>query len=96
MVGYARRNFAILTSIGAMVITVMLIIFLGAWAVSASGDADLSGLANTATSGFAGTPYQPGSVPGAIDSDSVPRLASATPVSETWWGKSFLFACPLH
>ena len=79
-----------------MVITLMLIIFFGAWAVASSGDADLSSLANTATSGFSGTPYQSGSVPGAVDSDSVPRLASATPVSETWWGKSFLFACPLH
>ena len=96
MVRYARRNFAILTSIGAMVVTLMLIIFLGAWAVSAAGDADLSSLADTATAGFTGIPYQPGSVPGAVDSDSVPRLASANPVSETWWGKSFLVACPLH
>ena len=85
-----------LTSVGAMVITLMLIIFFGAWAVASSGDADLSSLANTATSGFSGAPYQSGSVPGAVESDSVPRLASATPVSETWWGKSFLFACPLH
>ena len=97
MVGYARRNFAVLTSVGAMVVTIMLIIFFGAWAVAASGDADLSGLANTATAGFVGSPAQPGSLPAAAnDSDSVPRLASATPVSETWWGKSFLFACPLH
>ena len=82
-----------LTSIGAMVATVLLIIFLGAWAVSAAGDSDFSSLANTATAGFAGTPYESGSVP---DADSVPRLASATPVSETWWGKTFLVACPLH
>ena len=85
-----------LTSIGAMVATILLIIFLGAWAISAAGDADLSSLANTATAGFAGTTYEPGSVPAASDTDSVPRLASATPVSETWWGKSFLVACPLH
>ncbi len=96
MVEYARRNVAIVTSVGAMVVTIMLIIFFGAWAVSASGDADVSSLANTATAGFTGTPYQPGSVPGAADSDSVPRLASADPVSETWWGKTFLVACPLH
>lgn len=96
MVGYARRNFAILTSVGAMVITLMLIIFFGAWAVTASGDSDLSSLANTATAGFAGAPYQPGSAPGVTESDAVPRLASANPASETWWGKAFLVACPLH
>ena len=85
-----------LTSIGAMVATVLLIIFLGAWAVSAAGDSDFSSLANTATAGFAGTPYDSGTAPAVSDADSVPRLASATPVSETWWGKSFLVACPLH
>lgn len=96
MVGYARRNFAILTTVSAMVITLLLIIFLGAWAVASAGDADISSLANTATAGFAGNSYQSGSVPGAVDPDAVPRLASATPVSETWWGKTFLVACPLH
>ena len=96
MVGYARRNFAVLTTVGAMVVTIMLIIFFGAWAVAASGDADLSSITNSAASGFAGSPYQPGAVPGAVESDTVPRLASATAVSETWWGKSFLVACPLH
>ena len=96
MVGYARRNFAILTSVGAMVITVMLIIFFGAWAVAASGGGDLSSFANTATSGFAGAQYQPESVSGVAESDTAPRLASANPPSETWWGKAFLVACPLH
>ncbi len=96
MVGYARRNFAMLTSVGAMVVTIMLIIFFGAWAVAAAGDADVSRLANAATSGFAGAPHQPPAAPGAVDSDSVPRLASATPASDTWWGKALLGACPLH
>lgn len=96
MVGYARRNFAVLTTVGAMVVTIMLIIFFGAWAVASAGDADLSSLANSAASGFAGSSYQPDSVPGAADSDNVPRLASATPASDTWWGKALLGACPLH
>jgi len=96
MVGYARRNFAVLTTVGAMVVTIMLIIFFGAWAVASGGDADLASLANSAASGFAGSSYQPGSVPGAVDSDTVPRLASATPASDTWWGKALLGACPLH
>ena len=99
MVGYARRNFAVLTSVGAMVVTIMLIIFFGAWAVAASGDAGFASLANSATSGFAGGAYQSGSYQsGSVpaDPDSVPRLASATPASETWWGKALLGACPLH
>ena len=96
MVGYARRNFALLTSVGAMVVTILLIIFFGAWAVAASGDAGFTSLANSATSGFAGSPYQSGSVPAGADPDTVPRLASATPASETWWGKALLGACPLH
>ena len=96
MVGYAGRNAAMLISIGAMVVTLMLIIFFGAWAVASAGDADISSITSSATTGFAGAPYQPGLVPGAADADTVPRLASATPVSETWWGKTFLVACPLH
>ena len=64
MVGYARRNFAILTTVGAMVVTLLLIVFFGAWAVASAGDADISSITNSATSGFAGAPYQPGAVPG--------------------------------
>ena len=79
-----------------MVITLLLIIFFGAWAVASAGDADLSALANSATSGFAGSSYQSTSVSGAVDPDTAPRLASATPASDTWWGKALLGACPLH
>lgn len=96
MVAYAKRNFAVLTTVGAMVVTILLIIFFGAWAVAAAGDADISSLANSAASGFAGSSYQSKSVPGAVDSDAVPRLASATPASDIWWGKALLGACPLH
>ncbi len=95
MVGYARRNFALLTSVGAMVVTIMLIIFFGAWAVAASDGSDFSSLADTATAGFAGTSYQSASVT-AAEPDTAPRLASASPASETWWGKALLGACPLH
>ena len=96
MVGYARRNAAILTSVAAMVVTILLIIFFGAWAVAESSEAGIPSLAASAAAGFSGTTYQPGSAPSAADADTAPRLASATPASETWWGKSFLVACPLH
>ena len=103
MVSYARRNVAILTSVGAMVVAVLLVIFFGAWAVSASSEADLAGIMSGATSGFSGgaSPQYVQSNPGvaAADSDTVPRLASANSgggAVDTWWGKAFLVACPLH
>ena len=96
MVGYAKRNVAMVTSIGAMAVAIMLIIFFGAWAVAESSDGGFDNFAASATSGFVGTQYQAGSAPSAADTDTAPRLASANPASETWWGKSFLFACPLH
>ena len=101
MVAYARRNAAILTSVTAMVVTLLLIIFFGAWAVSASGDAGLSDVLSGATSGFSGS-VSPQSVASgtsavAADGDTAPRLASAsTGATDTWWGKAFLVACPLH
>lgn len=91
-----------LTSIGAMVVCLLLIIFFGAWAVSASGDADLEGLLSGAASGFSGgvSPQAGGTEGGAVGAkgDTVPRLASASSGSaaDTWWGKAFLGACPLH
>ena len=104
MVPYARRNAAIVTSVGAMVATVMLIIFFGAWAVSASGEADFTGVLAGATAGFSGTvsPQSVQSVPTRAtgDPNNVPRLATdesgGATVADTWWGKAFLGACPLH
>ena len=83
------------TSIGAMVVTLALIIFFGAWAVSSASGAGVSGLASTATAGFTGSTYQAASASSA-NADEVPRLASNTDVADTWWGKAFLVACPLH
>ena len=109
MVAYAMRNVAVITSVGAMLVTVLLIIFFGAWAVSASAEGDLSGALSSVTVGFSGQPLadsqqpgQPGAaayaaVPGA---DNVPRLASGPAAgdapADTWWGKALLGACPLH
>ena len=95
------------TSIGAMLITVLLIVFFGAWAVSASSEGDLSGVLSSATIGFSGQPLagsqqsvQSGAATPATDADNVPRLASAPyagdTAADTWWGKALLGACPLH
>ncbi len=95
MVVYVRRNMAMLTSVGAMVVTILLIIFFGAWAVAASSQSGVGNALNDAIAGFSGAAPQPGrSV--ASDPDAIPRLASASAAADTWWGKAFLVACPLH
>ena len=84
-----------LTSVGAMVVTILLIIFFGAWAVAASSEADVGNALQGAITGFSGTAPQPAASV-VSDPDAVPRLASANVAAETWWGKAFLVACPLH
>lgn len=115
MVAYAKRNVAMLTTVGAMVAAVLLIIFFGAWAVSdGSRAADAETLLSGATAGFSGAtlatplPQSPSSYPADGDADATiaPRLAttpdgsvadgSAANPADTWWGKAFLAACPLH
>ena len=76
-----------------LAVVLALIIFFGAWAVSAdTGNRTLAfGLPGT-------TPTLSGS--NLKDPNSgeyqVARLASAVENSDTWWGKAFLRACPLH
>lgn len=102
MVAYAKRNAAIATSIGAMVVSILLLIFFGAWAVAASSEGDFTGVLSGATAGFSGSVApQPGHAAAnpTNDPDSVPRLASAAPgetAADKWWGKALLGACPLH
>ena len=113
MVAYAKRNVAMLTTVGAMVVAVLLIIFFGAWAVSdGSRAADAETLLSSATAGFSGAtlatppPQSPSSYPADADAATAPRLAPTPDVSvadvsaanpaDTWWGKAFLAACPLH
>ena len=103
MIGRARRNIAILASVGAMAASVLLIIFFGAWAVSASDGGGAADLLSGATAGFtgsvaAGNPH----ADTYANADTAPRLATARNgdgsggPSETWWGKALLGACPLH
>ena len=105
MVLFTRRNAAMLTSVGAMVVTLLLIIFFGAWAVAASTEAGIGSVLTTATSGFTSGYGQTAPTSGTVDPNAVPRLATAatpeggaagTTASDTWWGKAFLTACPLH
>ncbi len=80
----------------AVLLTLALFIFFGAWAVSADSESHN----RTLSLAFAG--------PGAIllaeseaNNQSVNQLQSPDATTggssaDTWWGKSFLTACPLH
>lgn len=103
MIGRAKRNIAILASVGAMSASVLLIIFFGAWAVSASDNGGVTDLLSGATAGFTGSVAagNPNANTDA-DADTAPRLATARNgdgnrgPAATWWGKALLGACPLH
>ena len=97
-----------LTTIGAMAAGLLLLIFFGAWAVSAGSADNAAGLLSGATAGFTGEALLPasgagagsgGGADGGVDADMAPRLATA-PVgdrpADTWWGQALLAACPLH
>ena len=101
MVAYARRNAAIATTIGAMLVSILLIIFFGAWAVAASSEGDFSGVLVGATAGFSGSmSAQSNPQVSAANLNNAPRLATMPGSAETpadkWWGKALLGACPLH
>ena len=108
MAAYAKRNIAMLTTIGAMAAGLLLLIFFGAWAVSAGSADNAAGLLSGATAGFTGDALLPASgagagggvgVDGGVDADMAPRLATAPGgdrPADTWWGQALLAACPLH
>ena len=116
MGAYAKRNVAMLTTVGAMVAAVLLIIFFGRLGRVPTAAAPLMPrpLLSGATAGFSGAilatppPQSPAPYPADSDADgaTAPRLAtaqdgsvadgSASNPADTWWGKAFLAACPLH
>jgi len=93
-----------LTTIGAMAAGLLLLIFFGAWAVSAGSADNAAGLLSGATAGFTGEALLPASGAaagggGGVDGDMAPRLATAPggdSPADTWWGQALLAACPLH
>ena len=92
MFGFAKRNAAIVTAVGAMAASVLLLVFFGAWAVAESSQAEVADVFSSATVGFTGSaapvsgqpaPGQPivvrstaGQPASAGGTDGVPRLAS--------------------
>ena len=78
-------------------LTVVLIIFFGAWAVSASEEG------RELNFGFAGTTLEESSSNATEGGQQSQAAFGAAPIgetaagaSETWWGQGFLKACPLH
>ncbi|MCH7842160.1 MAG: hypothetical protein J4N69_05615 [Chloroflexi bacterium] len=77
-----------------LAVVLALIIFFGAWAVSADVGAQRTlafGLPGTTPTLSGGNLRDPNSGP-----YQVGRLVSTVENSDTWWGKAFLRACPLH
>ena len=79
-------------------LTVALLIFFGAWAVSSSE----AGAGNALTSALTGANASPNAAAESGASDANPfQIASLdetgeTAAEESWWGQAFLKACPLH
>ena len=80
--------------IAVLAVVLALIIFFGAWAVSADVGNQRTlafGLPGTSPTISGGNLQQENSGPYAVA-----RLGSTGENRETWWGQAFLRACPLH
>ena len=91
---YSRRIPVTLTFSVAVALVLALIIFFGAWAVSAD-----VGSQRTLAFGLPGTvPTLSGSNLEQENSGpyQVARLDGQDVAGDTWWGQAFLRACPLH
>ena len=78
-------------------VTVALIIFFGAWAVAADAEG------RQLTFGVASTTLQDSNSAVSEGGDQARAAFGVAPIgetsdgaAETWWGKGFLKACPLH
>jgi hypothetical protein len=81
------------TFLAVVTATVLLIIFFGAWAVSA----DVEGQDRELSFGFAnGGASTDASALSTAQNSPTPGEAGAGSTGDTWWGKAFLTACPLH
>ena len=80
-----------------VITTAVLIIFFGAWAVSASEEG------RELNFGFAGTTLEDSSLNNSEGGQQSAAAFGSAPIGETsegvagsWWGQGFLKACPLH
>ena len=75
-----------------VVVTVLLTVYLGAWAVSADVEAQNRSLAPAVGGGAGFAVLGPSSEGG----EAVPSKEGDSTASDAWWGKALLTACPLH
>ncbi|MDA1127090.1 MAG: hypothetical protein O2913_00105 [Chloroflexi bacterium] len=94
----SRRLPVPLMFVGVLVVVFALIIFFGAWAVSADVGNQRTlafGLPGT-TPSISGSNLQNNQQTGNGESFQIARLDEQSLASDTWWGQAFLSACPLH
>lgn len=79
-----------------VVMTIMLIIFFGAWAVSADKEA----LDRQFSFAIAGSSpdfgVSPTNAPQATEQGGLGEEESGSSKADAWWGKALIKACPLH
>ncbi len=83
--------------VAVIVLTVALIIFFGAWAVASDAEG------RELTFGLSAASLEDSGDAGAEGDDQARAAFGVAPIGETsegaadtWWGKGFLKACPLH
>ncbi len=76
-----------------LILVFAVIIFFGAWAASAD-----VGNQRKLAFGIPGTTANLSGTKTAVDSSAnlVDAIGGHDPTADTWWGKAFLSACPLH
>ena len=82
----------------AVVVTLALLIFFGAWAVSVDGESRDRALAIALPGGatdFAGIPEKKAE-DAPFDPNAYFGGQENTAAADTWWGNALLKACPLH
>lgn len=83
--------------VAVLVITLALVIFFGAWAVSASAEGrELNFGFTPATLDDSRNTAAEGSPEGQAAFGAAPIGESSGGATGTWWGQGFLKACPLH
>ena len=88
--------------VAVIVVTVALIVFFGAWAVASDAEGrELTFGFSSSTLEDSGTADSEGGGPATSSGQAAFGVApigetSDEALSDTWWGKGFLKACPLH
>ena len=95
-----KKVSAPLSFIVAIVATVALLIFFGAWAVSADSDSRERALSLALPGGVSGYAAPQTQAPQETETQkflqSFDQAQAGDTAADKWWGKALLSACPLH